>query len=137
MDGPGQRRSLRLLQQRREYHSFRINRAEPLRVPLLSRLTGPFRYEFLVGSLKGHTFYNDPWMHAEKVSFKPTPDLEIGFERTVIGGGKGHVPITIHSFLKSFFSVQNVTAAEKFSRNDPGARFGAFDVSYRLPKLRN
>jgi hypothetical protein len=47
------------------------------------------------------------------------------------------VPITIHSFLKSFFSFQNVTSAEKFSRNDPGARFGAFDVNYRLPFVRD
>ena len=55
----------------------------------------------------------------------------------MIWGGKGHVPITLHSFLKSFFSFANVTAAEKFSRNDPGARFGSFDFSYRLPYLRN
>jgi hypothetical protein len=39
--------------------------------------------------------------------------------------------------LKSFFSFQNVTNAVKTSRNDPGARFGAFDVNYRLPYLRN
>ncbi len=54
----------------------------------------------------------------------------------MIWGGKGHVPITIHSFLKSFFSVQNVTPAEKLSRDDPGARFGTFDFSYRLPLMR-
>jgi hypothetical protein len=117
-------------------YTFRVDRVEPLRIPLLSRLTGPFRYEFMVGSLKGHTFYNDPWVHVEKVSFKPTPDLEFGFERTVIWGGHGHVPITIHSFLKSFFSFQNVSASEKFSRSDPGARFGAFDMTWRLPYLR-
>ena len=27
----------------------------------LSALTGPFRYEFFVGSLKGHSDPNDPW----------------------------------------------------------------------------
>jgi len=118
-------------------YSFQINRIEPLRIPWLSRLTGPFRYDFLVGSLKGHTYYNEPWVHAEKISFKPTSDLEFGFERTVIWGGQDHVPITIHSFLKSFFSLQNVSAEEKKSRNDPGARFGAFDMNYRLPYLRN
>jgi hypothetical protein len=118
-------------------YSFRINRTEPLRIPGLSVLTGPFRYDFLVGSLKGHTDPNAPWIHAEKVSFKPTRNVEIGFERSVIWGGKGHAPITLHTFLKSFFSFQNVTAAEKFSRSDPGARWGAFDFSYRLPYLRN
>jgi len=135
--GPAQGGAFAYSNNAENIYSFRINRVEPLHIPLLSRITGPFRYDFLVGSLKGHTFYNDPWLHAEKISFKPTPDLEIGFERSVIWGGHGHVPITIHSFLKSFFSFQNVTAAEKTSRNDPGARFGAFDITYRLPYLRH
>jgi Capsule assembly protein Wzi len=117
-------------------YAFQIDRSEPLRIPGLSRLTGPFRYDFFVGSLKGHSYPNSPWVHAEKISFKPTENLEFGFERTVIWGGAGHVPITIHSFLKSFFSWQNVPAAEKNSRDDPGARFGTFDFSYRLPFLR-
>jgi hypothetical protein len=117
-------------------YSFRINRVEPLHIPVVSRIVGPFRYEFLVGSLKGHTAPNDPWVHVEKVSFRPTQNLEFGFERTVIWGGKGHEPITLHTFLKSFFSLANVTEAVKFSRNDPGARFGAFDFSYRLPFAR-
>jgi hypothetical protein len=86
--------------------------------------------------LQGHTDPNAPWVHAEKISFKPTANLEFGFERTVIWGGKGHVPITIGSFLKSFFSFQDVSAAEKVSRSDPGARFGTFDFSYRLPYMR-
>ena len=114
-------------------YAFQIDRTEPLHVPLLSRLTGPFRYEFFVGSLKGHSDPNDPWMHLEKISFKPTANVEIGFSRATIWGGKGHAPITLHTFLKSFFSFQNVPAAEKVSRGDPGARFGTFDFSWRLP----
>ncbi len=117
-------------------YAFQIDRIEPLYIPLLSKLTGPFRYQFFVGSLKGHVDPRDPWIHVEKISFKPTVNLEFGFERSVIWGGEGHVPITIHSFLRSFFSVQNVSAEEKLSRNDPGARFGAFDFSYRLPFVR-
>ena len=118
-------------------YAFEINRVEPLRIPWLSRLTGPFRYGFYVGTLKGHTYPNDPWVHVEKISLKPTRNLELGFERTVIWGGKDHVPITIHSFLKSFFSFQNVSLAEKYSREDPGARFGSFDFNYRLPFVRS
>ena len=118
-------------------YAFHINRIEPLDVPLLSRLTGPFRYEFLIGPLKGHTFPIDPWVHMEKVSFRPTPNLEFGFERTVIWGGEGHTPITIKSFLRSFFSFASPSAADKNSPRDPGARFGAFDFSYRLPFVRN
>jgi hypothetical protein len=132
-------------------YSFGINRIEPLRIPLLSRLTGPFRYEFMVGPLHGHTYVPNPayppglpdvfnpgtpWMHLEKVSFRPTENLEFGFQRTVIWGGKGHEPVTIHTFLKSFFSFASPSGSVKFSREDPGARFGAFDFSYRLPFLR-
>ena len=134
--GPGMGGSFAYSNNAENIYSFRIDRIEPLRIPLLSYLTGPFRYDFIVGSLKGHVAPNSPWVHVEKISFRPTENLELGFERTVIWGGKGHAPITLHSFLKSFFSVQNVTAAEKNSRNDPGARFGAFDFSYRLPFVR-
>jgi hypothetical protein len=79
----------------------------------------------------------NPWVHVEKISFRPTQNLEFGFERTAIWGGKGHGPITLHSFLKSFFSLSSPSAAEKLGRDDPGARFGAFDFSYRLPFVRN
>jgi hypothetical protein len=135
--GPGQGGALAYSNNAENLYAFKINRIEPLRIPLLSQVTGPFRYEFLVGSLKGHTYPNDPWVHVEKVSFRPTENLEFGFERTVIWGGKGHVPITLHSFLKSFFSLTAPQGNVKYSRNDPGARFGAFDFSYRLPFVRN
>src|ERR1019366_567572 len=79
----------------------------------------------------------DPWVHLEKVSFRPTENLEFGFERTAIWGGQGHGPITIHTFLESFFSFASPGGNGKYGRDDPGARFGAFDFSYRLPFVRN
>jgi hypothetical protein len=140
-------------------YAFQIDRTEPLFIPVLSRLVGPFRYDFFVGSLKGHSVPRDPWIHIEKINFKPTPNVEFGFERTVIWGGKGREcqvppppnvtpappptyvscdePITLHTFLKSFFSVANTTDAVKFSRDDPGARFASFDFSWRLPWLNH
>jgi hypothetical protein len=135
--GPGLGGGMAYSNNAENIYSFRINRTEPLYVPLLSYLTGPFRYEFLVGSLKGHTYPNDPWVHLEKISFRPTENLEFGFERTVIWGGKGHEPINLHTFLRSFFSLSAPTPAVKVTSADPGARFGAFDFSYRLPFVRN
>jgi len=118
-------------------YDFEINRVEPLWIPFLSRFTGSFRYDFFVGSLKGHTYPNDPWVHVEKINFKPTANVEFGFSRMVIWGGKGHEPVTLHTFLQSFFSFNNVSLAVKDSAKDPGARFGTFDFSYRLPHLRH
>jgi len=152
--GPGQGGAFAYSNNAENIYAFQINRMEPLRVPLLSRVTGPFRYDFLIGGLQGHTFVpnpgypanpalpnvinpGNPWVHVEKISFRPTDNLEFGFERTVIWGGKGHEPITLHTFLKSFFSFTAAQANVKNTRSDPGARFGSFDFSYRLPFVRN
>lgn len=118
-------------------YALQIDRTNPLSIPFLSRLTGPFRYMIMVGSLAGHSSPNDPWMHTEKISFMPTENVELGFARSVIWGGKGHVPINVHSFIKSFLSFQNVPLTEKESRDDPGARFSEFDFTWRLPWLRH
>jgi hypothetical protein len=154
--GPGLGGAMAYSNNAENIYSFRINRIEPLYIPLLSRLMGSFRYDFLIGGLRGHTYMpyvpplsglppqphpnvvnpGDPWVHVEKISFRPTENLEFGFERTVIWGGEGHGPITIHSFLKSFLSMSSPTTAVKYGRDDPGARFGAFDFSYRLPFVR-
>lgn len=134
--GPDQGASMLWSNNAEDIYDFEINRVEPLRIPGLSRVTGPFRYDFFVGSLKGHTDPNDPWVHMEKISFKPTKDLEFGFSRLVIWGGKGHEPITLHTFLKSFFSTAAGTPTEKLSRSDPGARFSNFDFEWRLPHLQ-
>jgi hypothetical protein len=117
--------------------SFRINRVEPLFIPYVSRITGPIRYDFFAGPLKGHNVPVSPWVHAEKISIKPTPNLEFGLQRTVIWGGKGHEPITFGTFWRSFYSISDTNGGEKNGPKDPGARFSAFDFSWRLPYLRN
>jgi hypothetical protein len=154
--GPGQGSAMAYSNNADGVYAFHIDRAEPFRIPLLSRLTGPWRYTFLVGPLQGHTYIpnpayeanpspnlpnvinpGDPWVHAEKFSFKPIRDLEFGFERTVIWGGQGHEPITLRTFLRSFFSTNSTYYVTKYGPRDPGARFSAFDFTYRLPYLRN
>jgi hypothetical protein len=116
--------------------SFRINRVEPLYIPYVSRLAGLIRYDFFVGPLKGHNDPVSPWVHSEKLALKPTPNLELSLQRTVIWGGVGHEPVTLGTFWRSFYSISDTNGAEKFSRNDPGARFSAFDFSWRLPYMR-
>ena len=163
--GPAQGGSMAYSNNAENVYAFHINRIEPLWVPGLSKFTGAFRYEFLVGELRGHDDIPDPacdsacqvspapnvanvinpgnpWVHVEKISFRPTKNLEFGFERTVIWGGKGHEGISLHSFLRSFFSVAAPEPAlngddAKNGNTDPGARFAAFDFSYRLPFVRN
>lgn len=135
--GPGMGSAMSWSNNAENIYSFRINRVEPLEVPFLSRLLGPLRYDFFVGSLKGHTVPNSPWIHSEMFSFAPTKNFQFAFERSVIWGGKDHEPITIHTFLQSFFSFSDTTGSQKYSVRDPGARFSDFSFSWRLPVLNH
>lgn len=135
--GPGAGSAMAWSNNAENIYSFRVNRVEPLKIPLVSRLLGPVRYDFFVGSLHGHTYPISPWVHAEMFSFRPTRDFEFGFERTVIWGGVDHTPVTLYTFFNSFFSfVDTSGTGDKYSRHDPGARFSDFNLSYRLPGVR-
>ena len=135
--GPAQGGSLAWSNNAENIYSFRINRVEPLHVPWLSRYLGSLRYDFFYGSLKGHSNPNSPYVHSEMFAFRPTVNFEFGFQRTIIFGGADHAPVNLHVFLKGFFDISDTTTEEKLSRDDPGARFTAFNMSYRLPFVRN
>jgi Capsule assembly protein Wzi len=134
--GPAAGSSMAWSNNAEDIYSFQVNRVEPLNIRYLSKLLGPVRYDFFVGSLKGHMVPRSPWVHAEMFSFRPTENFEFAFERTVIWGGEGHAPVTLHTFLHSFFDTNDTATDEKVSRNDPGARFSDFSLSYRLPLMR-
>jgi hypothetical protein len=133
--GPGMGGAMAWSNNAEDIYSFRINRIEPMHIPLISRALGPLRYDFFVGSLKGHTAPNSPWIHSEMFSFRPTSDFEFSFQRSVIWGGHDHEPVTLHTFLRSFFSINDTNATQKNSAQDPGARFSDFSFSWRLPFL--
>ena len=135
--GPAQGSSMAWSNNAEDIYSFRINRVEPLHIPGLSRFLGPMRYDFFYGSLKGHTDPNSPYTDSGMFSFRPTKNFEFGFQRTIIFGGANHAPVTLHTFLKGFFDISDTTYEEKISWNDPGARFSDFNLSYRLPFVRN
>jgi hypothetical protein len=151
-DGPGMGSAMNWSNNAEDIYSFRINRVEPLYIPWVSKVMGPLRYDFFVGSLQGHTSPNAPWVHSEMFSFAPTSNFQFAFSRSIIWGGHGHgcfpilpngqptpcnQPITLHTFFKSFFSFNDTTGAEKYSVNDPGARYSDFNFSYRLPFVRH
>jgi Capsule assembly protein Wzi len=154
--GPARGASTAFSNNAQNFYAFEINRNEPVNIPLLWRITGTFRYEFLLGALRGQTFIpnpayeanpspnvanvttpGEPWVHVDKVSFRPYKDLEFGFERTVMFGGEGHEGVSLHSFLRSPFSTVAGSGTQKNEDTDPGARFASFDFSWRLPYVRN
>jgi hypothetical protein len=76
---------------------------------------------------------DEPFIVGEKVSFKPSADLELGISATALFAGPG-VPATSHQLLKAMFSTGNGLPG---TPGDPGDRRGGFDFAYRIPGLRD
>ena len=127
---------------------FRVNRVTPFTLPSFFGLLGPMRLEAFIGQYSGYEFVDapsglvgqygqslnpQPIVHGERISFKPTSNLEIGLSRTTDYGGPGY-PLTLHTFLRSVFSTSNTLAGNP---NKPGARRSGMDFSYRIPGLRD
>jgi hypothetical protein len=137
--GPGMGGGMAFSNNAEDMYTFRINRVEPLHIKYFSNVFGNIRYDFFVGSLKGHTDPNHPWMHAETVTLNPTRNVQFGVVRSVIWGGAGHEPITFGTFFQSFFNFGDTEGdpQDKHTTKDPGARFSVFEFSWRLPFLRH
>jgi len=127
---------------------LRITRTTPLKLPSVLGWLGPMKTEFFLGRLSGYEFIfsslgligqwdqalpNQPFIHGQNISFKPTPNFEFGFYRTTIFGGEGY-GFTTHRFIASLFDIGNSVAG---TANKPGKRTSGLDVNYRLPGLRN
>ena len=128
---------------------FRVDRVSPFKLPSVLGYLGPMRIEFFLGQLSGQHFVlsqsagivgswtsplsPQPMLSGERFSFKPTPNVEFGFSLTTIFAGQD-TPFTIHSYLKGIFSTGNTVPG---AQGKPGDRRSAFDLTYRLPLLRN
>jgi membrane-associated phospholipid phosphatase len=127
---------------------FRVNRVTPFKLPSILGWLGPMRTELFFGQLSGYQFVlaptgfegqfgqslaQQPFIHGQKISFKPTRNFEFGVFRTTIYGGPGY-PLTTHTLLRSLFSGGNQVAGSPIK---PGDRRSGVDFSYRLPRMRD
>jgi hypothetical protein len=132
--GPGQGGGFLFSTNAEPLYAFRINLIDPLRIPILSRILGPVRWDNYFGDLKGHVSPRQPWIFGNKISFHPTSNLEIGFSRSCTFAGKGYSVLTFGTFWNCFISAGDfIQAGER--RYDVGDRRADFDLRWRLPFL--
>jgi membrane-associated phospholipid phosphatase len=147
--GPGDGGPMMLSDNAAPINMFRINRVTPFKLPSVLGWLGPIRLELFLGQFDGYQFVASPavgftgqtgqaldpqpFIHGQKLSFKPTRNFEFGVFRTTVYGGPGY-PLTTHTLLRSLFSTGNEVAG---SPNKPGDRRSGVDFSYRLPYLRD
>jgi hypothetical protein len=135
--GPGEGSAMMLGDNAEPFYSLRINRTVPWHIPLLSKLLGPARYDNFFGKLSGHHSPPNPFFYGQKISFRPSENLEFGFARDAVFAGQGISPLTIGSFWNSFTSLSTGTSPGFQLRTNPGARHSSFDFTYRVPGLRD
>jgi hypothetical protein len=150
--GPGESGSLLMSNNAAPFPTFKIDDVAPHNIPGLSKILGPFRTEFFIGQLSGQQWElctaatcqsypgypgvvgpnisPQPFIHGEKISFQPTPNLEFGMGVTAMFGGPG-LPVTFGNFFRTYY-IHSPSAA-----NNPGKRISAADFTYRIPGLRN
>jgi hypothetical protein len=115
-------------------YMFRASRVAPFQLPWIFSKLGPMKLDMFFGKLSGNKFPARPLIHGNKVSFKPTPNLELGITATTEFGGVGRA-LTPLAVLRSYFSV---SSSDTYPANaNPGKRTAGFDFSYRVPHARN
>ena len=132
--GPGESGPLLFSDNASPVRMFHIDRVSPFVLPSFLKVFGPMRLDAYFGQLQGHILSPNPYFHGEKISFKPTPNLEFGFTRTAVVGGEGR-PFTLTRLFETYFNAGS--SNNKNPATDPGKRDGGFDFSYRVPYLRN
>jgi hypothetical protein len=130
----------------------RLSQTSPIRLPWVFGYLGAFKVDSFFGKLSGHLYPDGPYVHGEKISFKPTPNFEVGFTRTmIIGGNAGAVcpngsspvsrcpghPLTFGYFWNGFTSVGDSPSGAVGTAGDVGDRRGGLDFTYRVPGLRD
>lgn len=128
---------------------LRVNRVKPFKLPSVLGLLGDIRVDYVVGRLSGYQWVfgqnsgligswteslrDQPFIVGEKLTFKPTSNLELGISATTMFAGPG-VPATPHKLLQAMVSLGNGLPG---TTGDAGDRHGGFDFAYRLPGLRD
>jgi membrane-associated phospholipid phosphatase len=115
--------------------NLRISTLHPVRLPGFLGHLGEIRGEFIIGKLGGQRYTWRPWVNAQKLSFRLTENLEMGFTRWSIFWGVGH-PINLRSLARNLASASSQSPAGVLDPADPGDRKGGFDFRYRVPGLR-
>jgi hypothetical protein len=132
--GPGEGGALLFSDNAEPIYMFRTSRDAPFTLPWIFHALGPMKVDAFFGKLSGNEFPPRPLLHGEKISFKPTPYLELGLTRTTEMGGVGRA-LTPLAIFRSYFSVQS---SDIYPANaNPGKRTPGFEFTYKIPHLRN
>ena len=147
--GPGEGGPMMFSNNADPVNMIQLNRVSPFRLSSVLGWLGPMRLDFFLGQVAGHDFINvenqslmgqwgiplsrQPFIHGEKLSFKPTSNFEFSVSETTLFAG-GPIPLNGHNFLKSYLGFIVAHNVGEVDITDPRS---SVDFTYRIPWLRN
>ncbi|HSZ02835.1 MAG TPA: capsule assembly Wzi family protein [Terriglobales bacterium] len=150
--GPGESGPLLMSNNAAPFPTLKMDSVLPYHIPGFSRIFGPVRTEYYLGQLSGQhwefcavpscqsfpgypgvvgpNIVPQPFISGAKISFTPSPDLEIGMATTAMFGGPG-LPVTFGNFFATYY-IHTPNLAK-----NPGKRVSAADITFRVPHIKD
>ena len=131
--GPGRDGSLILSTNGRPTPSIGVQRIAslPFESKWLSWM-GPWTLTTFMGLLDDARVVDDAWLWGFRGSFRPTPNIEIGFSRTAQWCGDDR-PCDLETFINVLRGKDNA-GANVDPEDEPGNQLGGIDIRWLLPK---
>jgi len=131
--GPGWEGSLIMSTHARPLPAISIvrNASEAFDLPVL-RWLGPWQFRMFQAKLEGNRVIPNALLTNMRLSFKPTPSLEMGFSRAIQWGGTGR-PHNIGTFLRALAGFDNVGQKGVTVANQAGNQLAGYDVRWASP----
>jgi len=114
--------------------SLSRNASDPIGFPVLNWL-GPWQFRFFQGLLEGDRAVPHALLTGVRLSFKPTPNLEIGLSRGIQWGGRGR-PRNAATFLRALAGRDNVGQKGVTSANQAGNQLAGYDMRWTSPLFK-
>jgi hypothetical protein len=121
--GPGHHGSLIMTSNAEPLTMIKVANDQPIILPGFMKFLGPIRSVFFLTELDSGRTIPDAKLTGLRTNFKPTPDFEVGFNRTIMFGGKGGTSTNAKDYLQIYWP-------KNLERNS--SQLASFDVSWRL-----
>ena len=105
--GPGYHGSLLLSNNAEPFDMVKISNPRPVLLPWIFRFLGPFRIMAFYTELEDERAVPEPKLFGMRLNFKPHPNLELGFSRSIMFGGQGRDEnFSIEDYWKIFWATR-------------------------------
>ena len=101
--GPGYHGALLMTNNAEPMTLLKLANPEPVHLPWIFDSLGPVRFTFFVTRLENERDVPQPYLYGMRFDFKPSPYIDIAFEKTAFVGGQGR-PNNLKILLESITS---------------------------------